>query len=505
MKKKTIFSASMCSIVAGLIVCMMAGAGCVSGPANLTAAEVAGNYVHHQETIRDLSETVVIGRENYTDTDQFRFQKKFPYQYSMEYLNSGSEPNGTLIQTNGSVIWWYNPLSKTVRTTTHFDPNTTCLTDHDFQADITGLFVNYPGSYNLSGIDRVSNSYLVVFSAQPGESFAGLPDNYESVRVWIDAGSWTVKKIVFSDIEWPSSMTVNYGDIQINSGIPDSAFVFDPLNVPNPPPEFRHHDPVVFLMSFDDAYRVAGSGLVVPGWVPEGYAYSGGYQMGDGTISLSLVNGKNEIRYIDSPVVGRPYSEPVEGETIVVAINRTAGVFVKGHDKNQLVMIRDGHVYSLTGMADESEMVRMAKSLVHVDDRLIQTLPQKEPGVAKPLEVSELTSIIMPETWIRSHNNSTTTGVINIRITAREFNETFGNSKEYPDFLVYRNTSFHERVALYQLPKTMFALNNRDPDLVVLNHPESRFRFFPDLNAVFADRCNYDKIPCPAGGGGSHG
>jgi len=27
----------------------------------------------------------------------------------------------------------------------------------------------------------------------------------------------------------------------------------------------------------------------------------------------------------------------------------------------------------------------------------------------------------------------------------------------------------------------------------------------PDLNAVFVDRCKFDKIPCPAVGGGSHG
>ncbi|MCX6683985.1 MAG: hypothetical protein NTZ37_04565, partial [Methanoregula sp.] len=136
---------------------------------------------------------------------------------------------------------------------------------------------------------------------------------------------------------------------------------------------------------------------------------------------------------------------------------------------------------------------------MHVNDRLMQILPWNKPKEAEPLTIAELTSIIMPESWIRSHNNSTTPGIIDIRLPASEFSETFVRSPQYPDFLVYRNTSTDERVALYQIPKTMFETNNPDPAQVVMNHPESMFRYYPDLNAVFVDRCKYDQIPCPSG------
>jgi hypothetical protein len=226
--------------------------------------------------------------------------------------------------------------------------------------------------------------------------------------------------------------------------------------------------------------------------------------MGDGTLELSLVNGKQSISYFDSPVIGKPYSEPFEGNTVEVVINGTTGVLKKGTDKNQLQWITGGHSHMLTGMLDEREMIRMAGSLVHVDDQLMKTLPWKGQQVAEPLTISELTSIILPEAWIRSHNNSTTPGIIDIRLAASEFNETFVKSTQYPDFLVYRNTSANERVALYQIPKTMFAVNNPDPAQVVMNHPESMFRYYPDLDAVFEDRCKYDQIPCPSGSAAAH-
>ncbi len=318
---------------------------------------------------------------------------------------------------------------------------------------VKDLFEHHPHAYTLNMTDRGNNSYVMDFSALPKEPFSNLPNQYQNARVWIDADSWIAKRIEFYNTTWPLPMTVEYLDIHVNNGIPDNTFVFNPRNVPNPPEEFRHHDPVVFLSSLEEAWNILGPELVVPRYVPEGYSYAGGYQMGDGTLELSLVNGKQWISYLDSPVIGKPYSEPFEGDTIEVAINGTTGLLTRGTDKNQIQWITGGHSYILTGVLDERELMRMASSLVHVDDRLMQTLPQKGPRMAEPLTISELTSIIMPESWIRSHNNSTTPGIIDIRLPASEFAEMFVPDTRYPDFLVYRNTSANERVALYQIPK----------------------------------------------------
>ena len=496
MEKKIVPVIISSSIVAGLIVCFLLGAGCTSTPANVIAQDIAGNFVHQQDTLQDFSATVDISMISYPNKDRFQVQKKNPHTYRLEYLQSGSEPRGTLIITDGSVIWWYSPLTKNVHRTTHFDPSETYFTQRDYQKMVRDLFEQHPHAFNLSGIDGGNNSYVAEFSAQPGDPFTNLPDNYQNARVWIDMDTWIANKIEFYNNNGPAPITVEYRDIQINQGLADSQFILDPRNVPNPPVEFRHHPPVTFLFELKDAYHVQGSALVVPGYVPEGYAYGGGSQTWDGTIQLSLVNGKQSISYIDSPVIGKPYTEQLAVRSTEVALNRSIGIFRNGTDTNQLEWIRDGHDYSLTGMVDEDEMIRMANSLVHVDDQLMLTLPQKEKQFAKPLGVSELTSLIMPESWIRSQNNSTTPGIIDIRMTASGFHETFVPNQKYPSFLMYRNTSAHERVALYQVPKTMFAVNNPDPKEVRLNHPESMFRYFPDLDAVWADRCKYEQIPC---------
>ena len=502
MEKKIVSVIITSSIVAGIIVCLLLSAGCTSTstPENLTASQVAEKFVHQQDTLQDFSATVDIAMESYPNRDSFEFQKKNPVSYRLEYLQSGSEPRGTLIITDGSVIWWYSPLTKNVHRTTHFDPGETYFTQRDYQKMVRDLFEQHPHAFYLRGIESGNNSYVVEFSAQPGDPFTNLPGNYQNARVWIDMDTGIAKKIEFYNDGGPASFTAEYRDIRVNSGFADSRFILDPRNVPNPPEEFRHHPPVIFLFELKEAYHVQGSALVVPGYVPEGYAYGGGYQAWDGTIQLSLVNGKQSISYIDSPVIGKPYTEQLAVRSIEVALNRSIGIFRNGTGTNQLEWIRDGHDYSLTGSVGEDEMIRMAKSLVHVDDQLMKTLPQKGIQIAKPLGISELTSLIMPESWIRSQNNSTTPGIIDIRMTAGVFNETFVPNQKYPAFLVHRNTGAHERVALYQLPTTMFAANNPNPNEVRLNHPESMFRYFPDLNAVWADRCKYEQIPCPAGG-----
>src|SRR5208337_3637311 len=167
--------------------------------------------------------------------------------------------------------------------------------------------------------------------------------------------------------------------------------------------------------------------------------------------------------YLDSPVIGKPFSEPFEGEPAEVMINGTIGRFQEGKDENQTQWIENRHAYTITGTPDKPEMLRMAGSLVHVNDQLMKTLPQKGVTLAEPLTASELTSIIMPESWILIHNRKTTPGIIDIRLPAQEFHESFANSTLYPDFLVYRNTSSNERVALFQIPKNMFEANNPDP------------------------------------------
>lgn len=379
--KKNRFPLGKSSTGVGIILCFLLTAGCIlalapaSTPANLSATEIAEKFVHQQDTLQDLSATVEITTEYTPPKDRFLMQKKDPYNYRIEFLISGSEATGTLVMTNGTVIWWYSPLTKTVRTTTHFDPNVTWFTQSDYQKMVKDLFEYYPDAYTLIGIDRVNNSYVMVFSALPGEPFGDLPNKYQNARIWIDADSWIAKRIEFYNTTWPLPMTVEYRDIRVNRGIPDSEFVFNPRNVPNPPEEFRHHDPVVFLMSLEDAYHTAGPELVIPGYVPEGYSYDGGFQMGDGTISLSLVNEKQWISYLDSPVIGKPYSEPFEGDTVEVVINGTTGLLTRGTDKNQLQWITGRHSYILTGMLDEHELIKMATSLVHINDTVMKTLP----------------------------------------------------------------------------------------------------------------------------------
>jgi outer membrane lipoprotein-sorting protein len=487
MGKKIVITGFASGILVVLIYCLLLSAGCTSPPANLTATEVAEKFIHQQDTMQDLDAIIVITTEYTPPEDRFRMQKKGQHNYRVEYLNSGSEATGTLVITNGTVIWWYSPLTKTVRTTTHFDPEVTWFSQSDFQKMINNLFVNHPHAYTLDAIDGADNSYVIVFSALPKEPFSELPDEYQNARVWIDADTWIAKRIDFFNAEWPSPMTVKYENIRMNSGIPDSTFVFDPKNVPNPPQEFRHHDPVVFLFSLEGAYNVAGYDLVIPGYVPEGYSYSDGYQMGDGTLSLSLVNGKKQwIGYIDSPVIGKPYGEPFAGESTDVVVNGTSGTFQRGSDKNQLQWIEGGHAYTITGIPDESEMMRMATSLVHVNDTLMKTLPQKGEQVAQPLTEREMVTIVIPQAKYELFSPADKPGIIVVPVAYLDFTNNFTNTTALPTWHEEKSLRPEGAVAMIRMPVTMYDRFLADAKGATLELPESSFvRRYDNLSALY--------------------
>ncbi|MFA5332243.1 MAG: DUF4367 domain-containing protein [Methanoregula sp.] len=485
---------------AALLAFLIFIAGCTStSSVGLTAQEIAGHYLKAQETMQDFSAIVEVTDSGGRLVDRVKIQTKKPHDSRIEFLIPGSEANGTLVLTNGTVIWWYSPLTKFVRTTRHFDPDETCFTRWDYPGMIGELFTHYPGSYTLNSTDRRNNTSIVDFSATTDNPFTVLPRNYQNVRVWIDTGTWMPVRIFLYNETGPSPVTIDYRDIRVNSSIHESTFVFDPENVPRPPQELRHHDPVIFLFSLDAAYNVMGNDLVIPGYIPEGFAYAGGYQMGDGTLQLSLVKNKESISYIDSPVVGRPHGEVIDGTVTEIPVNGTTGEFRQGKDRNQLEWIRAGHAYSLTGKQDREELVRMAESLVRVDDSLMKTLPWNPPKIAEPLGITEMTSIIMPESWVKNHNTSATPGVMDIRVSADEFSREFTNSTAYPDYRVYHNIAADDRVVLYQVPASMFERDNPDPAYVHINKPDSVFRSYPDLTAVFLAQCTVYRIPCPTG------
>ncbi|MCX6688473.1 MAG: hypothetical protein NTZ39_02070, partial [Methanoregula sp.] len=89
MKKKIVSVIITSSIIAGLIICFLLGTGCTSTPANLTAQDIAGKFVHQQDTLQDFSATVDIAMISYPNADRFQVQKKNPYSYRLEYLLSG--------------------------------------------------------------------------------------------------------------------------------------------------------------------------------------------------------------------------------------------------------------------------------------------------------------------------------------------------------------------------------------------------------------------------------
>jgi outer membrane lipoprotein-sorting protein/predicted secreted protein len=217
---------------------------------NLTATELADQYLMHADTVRDYRSeyTVTSGLASMNPTvSRIRFDYKAPSFSRMEVVNPGSDTPGTFATSNGSTTAWYNEETRTY----DISSGTEVLEEYDYQAMVWKIVGDRNFTILWTDIAHTPPRYLIEVETAPW-STRYTPYLTSRIRALVEPSTgltWNVT--TYYDCDHPGVPTptpppisevpagfcqpsdipnreVRYDLLSVNTGIPDSYFDFVP-------------------------------------------------------------------------------------------------------------------------------------------------------------------------------------------------------------------------------------------------------------------------------------
>lgn len=190
---------------------------------NLSADEIAAQMMEKENNIEDYSyvmnATYYYGEK--TTTTEFKTMFKKPNLVKNIAMESGKE-NGTYFVSDGEFAWTYAPDTNTVIKTKI--PEAQKLGKSEYSQFI-GEFLN-DTNVTLLGMEDVDNRSAFILETTPKEK----AEDYQLVgrtKIWVDKETWTPLKYEVYDSNKNLTIKIEIRDLKVNTGIPDSEFVFD--------------------------------------------------------------------------------------------------------------------------------------------------------------------------------------------------------------------------------------------------------------------------------------
>ncbi|MCI0706948.1 MAG: outer membrane lipoprotein chaperone LolA [Ignavibacteriae bacterium] len=119
--------------------------------------------------------------------------------------------------TDGFSVWSYSPVNKQVLID-RYKENQNSLSPEKF-------LLNLPAQYYSTFLESEKlgdkNAYVLKLVPKDDQSFI------KSVKMWVEDGSWTVRKVLIVDIN-DTETEYAISEIKLNTRVPDSQFVFTP-------------------------------------------------------------------------------------------------------------------------------------------------------------------------------------------------------------------------------------------------------------------------------------
>jgi len=187
-------------------------------------------FTEHQMSIKDYSGTVSLKTDDRNSvSERYKIYVKYPDRYKVEYLESSSRHTGTVSILEAGEFLEYDPVNNAT-ITAEINPEGNAATNRDYLGLLNRIIPM--GNTSYAGVAYIENKpvYLIEISPEkPGDAFNLKYSEYRFslARAWVDPESWIVKRIELFDSERSHRIvSVNYGELLMNSGLSDT--VFDP-------------------------------------------------------------------------------------------------------------------------------------------------------------------------------------------------------------------------------------------------------------------------------------
>ncbi|KAF5410022.1 MAG: outer membrane lipoprotein-sorting protein [Euryarchaeota archaeon] len=349
--------------VAAIVLAAVLLAGCVDQVSEMSADEIASMMEAKQAEITDFSATMVMTSSYGGEGMAMRATMvTIPPDKSRVEYTEPAELAGTVMVTNGSTMWTYDPAKNQV---TKMALPEDMPSEMDYTQIVKGILDG--NDISLEGIEDVGGRSTYVIEATPKNESDR--EFVSKTRVWVDRENWMLLGTEMCDADGNPVVKVEYRDITFNTGIPDSEFIFEaPAGAEVV--ETSLEDMMPKEMALDEVRANITFDLRVPSYLPDGYEFDSAtvfgdlYGNGQELVSLQYTDGSGVLHLTERVSDDSDQSESVMGEPEIVSINGTDGEFTSMFATNTLRWSADNVDYSLSGELGKDELVKVAESLV---------------------------------------------------------------------------------------------------------------------------------------------
>lgn len=194
---------------------MLLLSGC-AGTEDISVSDIEKNIIESQNNIQDISATIIYNMSFAGQSMNYRSAVLYKYpNMSRTEIIEPKELAGTLTVTDGKTTWAYDSILNQVTMMNISAENPPI----DNTRAIRELFNRSDKSY--AGTDKIDGRSMYVLKLTPKETAP-----ITTMKMWVDRENYFIVRMYwYNQYDEPFYM-IEYRDIKLNSGIPDSAFEF---------------------------------------------------------------------------------------------------------------------------------------------------------------------------------------------------------------------------------------------------------------------------------------
>ncbi|SNQ59144.1 DUF4367 domain-containing protein [Candidatus Methanoperedens nitratireducens] len=337
------------SIFAILSIALLAG--CVEMSADQIASEMQKKY----ESIKDYKGTLVLSMS--FDGESRESEMDFMYQLPDKSWMKITEGEGAedIVVSNGTTMWLYNSTANEV--TIMELPKTEM--DNPSQADYGKIIkdmlkrndIKMPGSEKIG--DRDTFILELVPKNLTNATF------FINQKLWVDKETWMPLRMETFDKDGKLMMTMEYRNVEFNTGIPDSEFEF---KIPQGAKIVTKEITPPKETTLDEARGAVNFTVVAPEYLPEGYILDKVTVFKFGEIQSLSISYKNGDEMLSIYEANQSRNVP-KGKFETVKIKGIEARYMESDFSKSLSWTWKGTEITISGTISKEELIKVAESI----------------------------------------------------------------------------------------------------------------------------------------------
>lgn len=230
----------------------------------MSADQIASEMQKKYESIKDYKGTLVLGMsfDGELRESQMDFMYRMPDK-SWTKITKG-DGAGDIVVSNGTTMWLYNSTANEV---TIMELPMTGM-DNPSQADYGNIIKDMlkRNDIRMSGSEKIGGRDTFILELMlknlTNATF------FLKQKLWVDKETWMPLRMETLDKDSKLIMTMEYRNVEFNTGIPDSEFEF---KIPQGAKVVTREMTLPEEMTLDEAREAVNFAVIAPEYLPEGY------------------------------------------------------------------------------------------------------------------------------------------------------------------------------------------------------------------------------------------